>query len=211
MKKILLSVWIGVSIAAFQNDALAQNAYETKVSYLKKDIAGYAADFNVSKEVLSKIVEQYFNENIKGKRKKSKDFYMFQGINMEAIFGAGKGDMYYKVEGNKKSAKLIILASKGYDNFVDQDADVQIASNAKNFLNNFSKQIEKYNKTQLIEQQKVLIKNTEKDQEVLIQEQRKTEKKIEDLQKELETLMKKVTEKNQEIEVHKVKLDEMSR
>lgn len=211
MKKLILSSFIAVAVALGSSQSFAQKAYETKVSYMKKDVEAFAADFNVSKDVLNKVAEQYFNDNIKGKRKKNKDFYMYQGINATDIFGTEKGDLYYKVTGNKKNAKLILLVSKGYDNFVSGGSDAQVAANAKNLLNNFEQQIEKYNKAQLIEEQKKLIAKTEKEHKSLISDQKRAEKKLEDQQKEIENLKKKVSNKADEIEDQKKKLDELSK
>lgn len=210
MKKLIFSSIIAVAIAFGGHQSFAQKAYETKITYMKKNVEAFAADFNVSKTVLNKVAEQYFGENIKGRRKKNKDFYMYQGVNFTDIFGTEKGDLYYKVTGNKKNAKLILLVSKGYDNFVSGGSDAQVAENAKNVLNNFEHQIEKYNKAQLIDEQKKLIAKSEKDHKSLLQDQKRAEKKLEDQQKDIEKLQEKIAKKAEEIEAQKKKLEELS-
>lgn len=204
MKRLIIGLCLLATCTFSQQESFARKAYETKVSYMKKDVEAFAADFNVSKDVLSNIAEQYFNENIKGKRKKNKDFYMYQGVNYQEIFGTEKGDFYYKVTGNKSSSKLIVLVSKGYDNFVSQANDQQIANNTKALLNNFEHHIEKYNKAQLIKAQQELINKTEKEKKNLEDEYQRTSKKLDDLQKQID-------KKGKEIDEQKAKLEELQK
>lgn len=211
MKKLFIYSLLGLSILAANVKVQAQSAYETKISYMKNDVSGFAADYNISKSELSDVAEAYFKEQLKEKRKKNKDFYMYQGINFLDIFGQEKGDLYYKVEGNKKSSKLILLVSKGYDNFVNGSSDAQIANNTKNFLNNFQKEIDKYLKSKLIEEQKELIKKAEKENKSLLEDQSRIEKKIKDLERELESKKKEISQKGADIEKLKARLEELQK
>lgn len=211
MKKLFIYSLLGLSILAANVKVQAQSAYETKVSYMKNDVSGYAADYNISKSELSDVAEAYFKEQLKTKSKKNKDFYMFQGINFQDIFGQEKGDLYYKVDGNKKSSKLILLVSKGYDNFVNGSSDAQVANNAKNFLNNFQKEIDKYLKSKLIEEQKELIKKAEKENKSLLEDQSRIEKKIKDMEQDLESKKKEISQKGADIEKLKARLEELQK
>lgn len=209
MRKLSILILLSLGVLVGGKTVHAQKAYETSVKYLKNNVSGYAADFNIPKNDLAKIADEYFKGAVKGKRLKSKDYYLYRGINITEIFGQEKGDLYYKVEGNKKSSKLILLVSKGYDNFVNGSSDAQVATNTKNFLDNFQVEIDKFNKQKLINDQKELISKTEKEHKGLLQDQSKIEKKIQDLEKDLDHTKKKISDKTQEVEQQKVKLSEL--
>jgi len=162
----------------------SQNVREVKVNYLKQEVNGYEADYNISKSDLSKIMENYFDKNIKGKRLKNKDFYQYKGVNWNKI-SLEKADVYYKVDGSKKTSKLIILVSKGYDNYVHSANDAEISNQIKSFFSEIQPEIDRYFLAQRIEEQKKIIKDLEKKQKDYLSEQQKLQKKLDEVNAEL--------------------------
>jgi len=171
------------------NSSNAQNVRETRLEIDKQQQIAFDIEFPYD----VKIVEGAWEEKAKSlgiKGKSSKGVTTYAGakildIHYEAL------DYYVSINKVAKDRTSISLtASKGYGNFIT-DADDKIVSNIKQFLTNFSQNVEQYKLRQDIAAQENLIKSAEKEKEKLINEGKKIEQ---DLQKNKEEQEKKIKE-----------------
>lgn len=199
MKNLLLKIAFSIALMGGINySAQAQNVRETSISYLKQNVNGYVGDYNVPKAELAKIAENYFSKNIKGKRLKNKDFYQYKGVNWSVI-SLEKGDIYYKIDGNKKTSSMTILVSKGYDNYISSQTDAQLSNELKAFFTAFNQEVDKHFLEQRIADQKKVVAQLEKDHKNMLDEEKKLQKKIADIEKDINNNKKKYEEKAAEI------------
>lgn len=206
MKKQLIYISAIVAISLFGTvNMQAQAPRETQVTYLKNVTNAFEREFNISKSDLEDIVEAYFKEQFKSKRLKSNGFQLYKGVDWTMV-SAEKLDVYYKIEGGKRNAKLIMMVSKGYDNFVSSNSDAQVSAQVINFLNNFDAQIAAHNRQEAAAKLTKEIEKKEKDIKDYDKEEKKLRDKIQDLEKDIERNAKRKAEAIEALEKEKAKL-----
>ncbi|MCK9481576.1 MAG: hypothetical protein M0R38_07445 [Bacteroidia bacterium] len=166
------------------NQVFAQRVNETKLSFNKQDVASYSIEYDVSKADLQQVAESYFGKNINGKKSKAEGFVQYIAASW-SIMPFDKGDIYYKVEGNKKKSTLIILVSMGYDNFVSSSTEPKVLASLSMFASEFQKEIEAYQLNAKIVAQEKKINDLEKDYKKKMKKERKYSKKIDKLNKKI--------------------------
>lgn len=176
----------------------AQNVRETRVEINKLSQIAYDIEFPYD----SKIVEGAWDEKAKSLGLKGKSS---KGVTTYA--GAKILDIHYEVldyyvvinKVGKDKTSISMTASKGYNNFVT-DADDKIVANIKQFLMNFSQNVEQYKLKQDIAAQEDVIKSAEKEKEKLINEGKKIEQELQKNKEEQEKKIKEIEGLNQTLQ-----------
>ncbi|MCO6495577.1 MAG: hypothetical protein J5I91_07865 [Bacteroidetes bacterium] len=210
MLKKVLSFTVLIVFGFFLNTLQAQKVKETKVSFNKSDVAAYSIEYNVSKSDLSKVAEQYFPKVINGKKTSSSGFVQYKAASWD-IMPFEKGDIYYKIEGNKKTSTLVILVSMGYDNFVSTSSEPKVYASLSMFAPEFQKEIDAYQLNAKIVAQEKKINSLEKEYKSKMKKERKYSKKIEKLNKKIEKNKKKYESIATEIDKQKQVLDDLQK
>lgn len=100
------------------------------------------------------------------KSKDDNNFFVFKGVKLSEL-GRDTYDLYFKVD--KKSRKdkehstVILMISKGYENFVNDATDADVIANAKTLLNSLVETVSAYDlELQVSDQKDALKKATKK-------------------------------------------------
>lgn len=188
-KKIIIALF--VSLFGMTSWSYSQSITEQSISIKKMSANAFVADFgDVDKSVFEKAVENYFDKNIDGKNLKYSGFVFKRGSVWSTV-SPDKSDIYYKIESSKKSQKLIVAFSKGYENFISSQSDPAIANNITQQIASIQTEINAVKK-------EADIKNYENNLDDLIKEKKKLEDKKQDIEKDI---------KQKENEIDKVKAE----
>ena len=185
MKKSLLILFV-LGFLSITNTVKAQQVEirEASVTIDKVSQSAVVADFKYSAKVLKKVLEKRFEEaSLTKSRKASNKFRKFEGVVWTNV-SPDKMDYYYKVSGKKKKATLEILASKGYDNFINGQTNPDAFQNIKNFIASLEADVIRFNLNELVMAKEKAIKHAEKELKDKKEEVSKTEKKLEKAKKE---------------------------
>jgi hypothetical protein len=111
----------------------AQKVDEAVMKVGKEQHAGFVAQANHGKKDIKHVLEQKLAAAGLTKSSGKNGYRVFRGVVWSDV-STNKVDMYYKIKGNKKKAKVYMLVSKGYDNFVSSANDAGIAGNITSVL-----------------------------------------------------------------------------
>lgn len=183
MKYILLcaSLMLGATFPLF-----AQNAKDATVRYQKTDRPGMTVEYELPKADLEEALLAKMETGGPGKPKSKGDFYVWQGVMWPEV-ATGQVDIYLKVDGNKKKSTVVLLVSKGYDNFVNQNNDSQTGGGMKTFLDGLQAPVNRVYLNRNIVLQETVIRKSEQSYNDL-------KKEADDLQKDLERLNRKIAD-----------------
>jgi len=111
----------------------AQDVKEAPVKVGKDHKSGFVAASAYGKaEVASIMASKMEAAGLKKRSKKSK-FYLYKGVTWQ-VTGPNKVDLYYKVTGKKHKARVLFVASKGYDNYITTTSDAATAASISAWL-----------------------------------------------------------------------------
>ncbi len=119
-----------------------QQAKEEKVKVGKTEMTGFVATSKYDKTLVDEALTQKLTEAGLTKHGKKKKFYTFMGASWPAV-SATKMDIYYKVSKKKHKAKIYVVASKGYDNYITAASDATTATNITNFIGSIDALVER--------------------------------------------------------------------
>lgn len=182
MKHIILAaVFLAAATAA-----LAQNAKDATVRYQKTDRPGMTVEYEIPKADLEEALLTKLETSGPGKPKSKGDFMIWQGVTWPEV-ATGQVDIYLKVDGSKKKSTVVLLVSKGYDNFVNQNNDAQTGSRMKAFLDGLQEPVNRVYLSRNIALQETVIRRSE-------QSFNELKKQADELQKEQERIGKKIAD-----------------
>lgn len=190
MRKLTLLL-LGLGIATF---TFSQQAYESKVEYLKKQQETFAIDFPYPPSVVeAALVEKL--EKMGYKTKESKGFRVYKGAIISSISSESM-DYVFRVERKSRREKdetvVFMMINKADANMMSLlDSDVK--TQAKLFLNDMAPYMEAYNL-------EVEIKAQEEEVEKAEKKLRKLESDGDDLQKKLKKLESDIEENKKDQE-----------
>jgi hypothetical protein len=208
MKKYITSMFIFINCSVFAQ-AVFQN-----ITYGEKQEPGLMLQLPnkvevVENTILQKLEETGYKPETKGalfwKSNKINDFYVFKKVTLRELKNQTL-DLYFKVDSqkdDKKKSTLYLLASKGYDNFVDPESDSTIYRAARRFLNGFIKETEAYKLGIAIEEQKERIDDSERKLKNLKDDDNDMQKKINDIKKDI--IKNKTEQQNLESKIQEQK------
>ncbi len=188
MKHILVAALLTIS----GSTALAQNAKDATVRYQKTDRPGMTVDYEIPKADMEEALLLKMETSGPGKPKSKGDFIVWQNVSWPEV-ATGQVDIYMKVDGSKKKSSVVLLVSKGYDNFVNQNNDAQTGGRMKAFLEGLQAPVNRVYLNRNIVLQQEVIRRSEKSFNDL-------KKQGEDLVKQQEALTKKIAENKSAIE-----------
>jgi hypothetical protein len=193
-----LSLMIMFCVSGF-----SQDISETNISFMDGKQNAIEATYNFSEDVMETVVKNVLEKKSIKKTKNTKGYSLYEG----AIFGelsSDKIDFYIKVDGNKTSTKIIILISKGYNNFVSESSDPSTVKNVKKLCKEFNvNAIEEHLNREITKQEEV-IKDAEK-------KYNKSVSKGKDLLKDKEDIIKKIGENSEEQKTMKANIEEQNK
>jgi hypothetical protein len=194
--------------AVFSISSFSQTRVST-VEYLKTKRQSIVADFPFStKTVMNSIEEKLEKMGYKGKD--AKDFTVFRGVILPEI-GTGVYDIYFMVDKKSKRDKdnsiVTMMISKGYENFVTEEEDGELITNAKNYLDNLKLSVSAYDLEDQIKEQEVILRKNEKKASNLVEDGQSLENKFKKLQEQIADNKKDQADQNSEVEKQKQILD----
>ena len=120
---------------------LAQTAQDANIRFAKIERPGLLASYPFTKEVVEPALRARLEQAGLTKPKTEKGFTAYRGVNWAEI-SPGLVDVYVKVEGKSDQSTIVLLVSKGYDNYVSATSDPALSANLKLFLQNLLPQIQ---------------------------------------------------------------------
>ena len=121
-------------IAIFTATALhAQGAHDANVRFAKTDRPGIIAEFPYSKGIVENALRARLEAAGIRKPKGEKGFDSYQGVSW-ADMAPGQVDVYTKVDGKDNQSTVVLLVSKGYDNYVSASSDPALNAKLKAWL-----------------------------------------------------------------------------
>lgn len=204
MKKLtLFLLGLGLTLTIF-----SQQAYESKVEYLKKTQETFAIDFPYPPSVVeAALVEKL--EKMGYKAKESKGFRVYKGAIISQISSESM-DYVFRVERKSRKEKdeavVFMMVNKADANMMSLlDSDVK--TQAKLFLNDMAPYMEAYNLEVEIKNQEEMVTKAEKklsklesDGDDLQKKLKKLESDIEENKKDQESLAKEIENQKQILE-----------
>ena len=121
----------------------AQGAHEGNIRFAKTERPGLLAEYPYSKGIVENALHARLEKAGIGKPKSQKGFDSYQGVNWPDI-SAEQVDVYTNVDANGKDnqSTVVLLVSKGYDNYVSTATDPVIAAKLKAFLDGLTADIQ---------------------------------------------------------------------
>lgn len=201
MKHIIKALLIAGLTAGSINAVQAQDVRETSISFNKGSYSGVMADYNYSKDLVTKALEKRMKDANLGKSKSTSKFISYIGVNWMEI-SPDKLDIYYKVSGKKNKSNVEFLLSKGYDNYINSTTDAVAVQNLRNFLAGLEKDIKAIQHENNMIAQSNEIKKAEK-------ELKSAQNSVSNIEKDLENARKNAEKKQLALDDAKKKLEQM--
>lgn len=206
MKKLtLFLLGLGLTLTIF-----SQQAYESKVEYLKKTQETFAIDFPYPPSVVeAALVEKL--EKMGYKAKESKGFRVYKGAIISQISSESM-DYVFRVERKSRKEKdeavVFMMVNKADANMMSLlDSDVK--TQAKLFLNDMAPYMEAYNLEVEIKNQEEMVTKAEKKLSKLESDGDDLQKKLKKLESDIEENKKDQESQAKEIENQKQILEAM--
>lgn len=131
MKQFLIVGFITLLYTA----SFAQARYTT-TEYLKINRPAVAAEIPFPEKTVSNAIEDKFAK-MGFKSKDSKGFMIFSGVRLPEL-GTESYDLYFNIDRvsrkDKGNTTVVMMVSKGYDNFVSDSSDATLIGSAKQYL-----------------------------------------------------------------------------
>ncbi len=130
----LLTIALLSACLCFANSLRAQEVRQANVKFAKSERPGLLADFPYSEGVVNAALHARLERSGFTKPKSEKGFSMYKAATWPEV-SPGQLDVYAKVDGKGGKSTVILLVSKGYDNYVSEASDSMISARLKAFLN----------------------------------------------------------------------------
>jgi hypothetical protein len=111
----------------------AQGAHDANVHFAKTDRPGIIAEFPYSQGIVENALRARLEAAGIRKPKSEKGFESYQGVSW-ADMAPGQVDVYTKVDGKDNQSTVVLLVSKGYDNYVSASSDPALNAKLKAWL-----------------------------------------------------------------------------
>ncbi len=140
----------------------AQDAKITSTEFNKKSQPAISADFEMSGPIAEGAIKKKMSDaKIKGGSNKN-GFLTYQEVIVPEL-RAEKMDVYFKIEDKKTSSTVMLLISKGYENFMSKETDPEVVNKSIVYLNSLKKDIMSFGYNDEIAKQEDKQKDLEKD------------------------------------------------
>ncbi|MBP6456167.1 MAG: hypothetical protein KA275_05495 [Chitinophagaceae bacterium] len=148
MKRLLTTLFLAVPFFAFSQQAVFSNIEINKVVQ-----PCVKADYDFSESIITKAFENQIEKLDLGKSSKEKGGFRVYKEKLITQFSQEKMDLYYRIDGRKDKSSVYMLASKGYDNFMNPEAQPDQMLAIKNFMDGLVLEAKKVSAQEEIESQ----------------------------------------------------------
>lgn len=210
MKSLLKSLSVAAFLLTAANISYAQNAHESRVSFMKGDQNAIVANYDLPKNVVENALKERLEKAGLSKKSTEKGFMAYKGATWREV-SPDKVDVYAKVEGKGNVSTITMLVSKGYDNFISSTNDPEKVQNVQAFLNSFVKDVNLYQLKLSIASQEEEVKKAEKDLKTTTDNGAKLTKDKEKIEKQITDSQAEQSKKQATLDAAKVKLEELKR
>jgi len=184
----------------------AQTAQEANIRFAKIERPGLLAEYPFSKEVVEPALRGRLERAGLTKPKSVKGFNAYQGVNWAEI-SPGLVDVYMKVEGKGDQSTIVLLVSKGYDNYVSAVSDAGMSANLKAFLQALLPEIQAEKVRSDIGWQEGIIREAEKAYKNADEEGNRLNREKERLEKQIAESGAEKSRRGDQLNAEKAKLD----
>jgi hypothetical protein len=188
----------------------AQGAHDANIRFGKVDRSGLIAEYPFSKGITENALRARLEQAGLGKPKSDKGFMSFQAVKWAGL-SETQFDVYAKVDAGKgdKLSTVILLVSKGYDNYVSAASDPDISAQLKTFLNSLLPDIRAQQLLADIDVQEDLVRRAEKEYKDADDDGNKLSRERERLDKQISENVSEKQKRADALSVAKARLDQM--
>lgn len=161
--RLTISFTALVALLLAASALFAQGAHDANIRFGKVDRPGLIAEYPYSKGITENAVRARLEKAGLGRPKSEKGFMSYQAVKWNDI-SPTQVDVYAKVDAGKgdKQSTVVLLVSKGYDNYVNATSDPDIYAKLKSFLDGLTPDIKATQLLADIGAQEELLKLAEK-------------------------------------------------
>ncbi len=206
MHKTLLLIL--VILAFMPSVSGAQGAHEGLIRFSKADRPGTVADYPYSKEVVAEALRSHFEHVGLGGSKSEKGFATYIGTNWTEI-SPDKVEVYYKVDGKGNQSTVMMIVSKGYDNYVSSASDPAMEAKVKAFLDGLKPDIDAVQLRMNVAAQEDAVRRAEKSYKDADEDGNRLTRKKEDIDKQIADNAAEKQKRGDALAAEKSKLDQM--
>jgi hypothetical protein len=129
-------------LSLFSTSLHAQTIQEAKVRFAKMERPGLLAAFPFSEGIVENALRARLDRAGFNKPKTDKGFISYQAVSWPEI-APGQLDVYARVDKNSaQSSTVVLLVSKGYDNYISAASDPVISAKLQAFLTSLLPEIQ---------------------------------------------------------------------
>jgi hypothetical protein len=178
--------------------AFAQTVTQDTVLLNGNKHVALAATFDESRETVEGALMERLKSDGLTRKKKKEGFLLFTNVKWDDM-GGQKLDIYFKVEREKREARIYMLTGHGQDSLITNESDPQMFMRMRVFLEGFKSDIDSYLKLLAVQKQQAEVAKAKEAHEEALEKNRKAAKEADE----------KADRKQKELEKEKKKLDEM--
>lgn len=178
MKKfaLLLVSFLAISVAALATEKGAFTMQKVD-GPTAEPVMAFARTYSYpAEDIENAILERFKNEGLSCKKAKNK-FYAYMGVKYNSLWNRTL-DIYFSVNGSKKSGVVLLVLSTGYNNFISNNDSLENQKIAE-WMISLEENIKLYIYNLNVEEQQKLTDEASKEVKKLKADKEKAEKKIE--------------------------------
>lgn len=171
---------------------------------------------NAEETILAKLKETGYKPEKTGgflnKKNKQDGFYSFSGVQLPELDNQ-KLDLYFRVDpvdgDSSYRSSILLLVSKGYENFVSPETDSLTFNASEKFLNSFTSKTEAFQINKQLEDQKESITVSEKKWKDLRGKQEEARNKIVQLESDIKNWQQEEIAQQQDVDKQRSALQDL--
>ena len=186
----------------------AQGVKEGNYRFDKVDRPGLGVEFPYSKGLVANALKERLDKAGFPKQKTDHGFTYYKGVTWPEIT-PGQIDVYTKVDGKDNQSTVLLLVSKGYDNYVSSATDPAVSAKLKAFLESLLPDIKASQLQADIGNQEKAVREAEKDYKKMDKEGNKQSREKEQLEKDISDNVSDKAKTAETLDAEKEKLDDL--
>lgn len=192
--------------------AQAPAVAEKEISFKKQKVNAFTASYiNVPESDLKATTEIWMNKNLGGKKSRNSGYEMYTNASWDALDFGAPVTVYYKVDGNRKSSTLTLMVTNRENQFLSSAMQPQAGGKLYTFFNELNDEVASYQRMQKINALNTTLKQQESSLQSLERKSNDLKKQKEKLERALADNEKATGELNNQINITKESLKELSR
>ena len=186
----------------------AQGVKEGNYRFDKVDRPGLGVEFPYSKGLVANALKERLDKAGFPKQKTDHGFTYYKGVTWPEIT-PGQIDVYTKVDGKDNQSTVLLLVSKGYDNYVSSATDPAVSAKLKAFLESLLPDIKASQLQADIGNQEKAVREAEKDYKKMDKEGNKQSREKEQLEKDISDNVSDKAKTAETLDTEKGKLEDL--